>query len=165
MRRLGAFLLLATVFLYPARVWSADKPSIIPCMLFKDGDWKPHESEKCRQLTAQQVKENNRRLLELKSLREHAAQGAKLRLDYQNLVSTTEKERVLHQREAAELKKEAGRQSEMAKTWEKAFVRLKNERLPPRHWTEHPAFWFGVGFIAAGAVAGVTVAVVITVRR
>lgn len=137
---------------------------VVPCVSKSETGWRLSLTESCRQLTIKQVQDNNKRLLllkyyqdkekkdaEVRALRD--AEVAQLKKDNQNALSQLKKTKEWLESEATAHKK-----------WRKAFEDLKKEKLPPKHWTQSPGLWFGIGFVSAGIVAGVVVGVVVAVR-
>lgn len=155
------FWLSLLVFLLPPSISNAN---VVPCVTKSETGWRLSLTESCRQLTIKQVQDNNKRLLllryyqdkekkDLEALKLRETEVSQLKKDNQNISSQLKKTKEWLEGEATAHKK-----------WRKAFEDLKKEKLPPKHWTQSPGLWFGIGFVSAGIVAGVVVGVVVAVR-
>ena len=146
--------LLGVLVVFPCSY--ADAQVKTPC--FKQdsrGRWKPTASKDCVMYTLKQFRSVVDRLAQLEHYKKQYEPACELakkehgRLDlnwkrasgrwgrqvkhYGNLIMYNQKE---------------------AKTWRDAFYKLKDQKVPPKSWTQSPWLWFGVG-------VGVTVAVVV----
>ena len=163
MKKLVWVLLLC--FLFPVTATAATEVGMVPCVQKMETGWRMSLSKRCRQLTEDQVRANNKRLLRLKFYQKQEVEWTKSEQTYEKRREALQKEAALRESQLKKTQEHLKAEVLAREKWQKAYGDLKKERLPPRHWTQSPAFWFGVGFLTASAIAGATVAVVIAVRK
>lgn len=139
---------------------------LVPCLEEVRGRWTLSKKDFCRQLSVDQLRENNKRLLELRHYRETVSvQAKKTADDLDRLVKISDADRERFDKTTGMLKTEIDIRRQEAAKWRIAYEDLRKQPPPPLHWSQHPAFWFGVGFLVAGTAAGVTAIVLLTQKN
>lgn len=141
------------------------KPSVVPCLLFKNGRFVKDKKEKCRQFDSKDQAKYNARLLKLKYYKKVLEpKHKKLVKDYRGLDRRWKITEGLAAQARSNLQQQVQNQKQNAAQWRKTAQELIKKKRPPKSWTEHPALWFGVGVVVAGAVVGITAYAVISAQ-